>query len=636
MLSSILSLIFLLGAVSPVFAGPDVRSSFNDGKKIGFNERSFKAPLPRIEVKTTKSGVSETTVMPKTNLVYAIMPESIYLAGTTKQWVHKGMGDASFSGVSGWYRDPATGKLTHYGANEIPFEEHAGIYTVALASATTNYAIRSWQFDNVAWTKTRAGITLFGTDPAGTEKAMFLREDGTAANIHLISQTITESVFADNAIVTFSYYVKAGTRNWTAIRIVNKDNAPTLGYFNASTGALGILSGGSSFNVSEQTINGFYRLSATAMIGSAAANPQFQIYLADSDGGIVYNGDANSGLTIFGAMVSETPSAHPYLPTEGSAYVWAGNAGALTYQLDTMQTALDGTTNALSGASLWGEQLGAELPTAGDMNTACGVDWTCGGNWQISGSSAQVVPVGSSLLYQNVGFIEGSLYKVTFTISDRTAGTVSALMGTSDVYFQATIGSNGTFTYYAMEIAGGNGNFIFSANATFDGTIDTVSIKQVLNAWDSGDGHGLEPPHGTLIQAVRFTYDFYAEIPGANYGLLGVISSSASNLYHAGTAFIRTGDGTSSGVLSLSYQKDFWYWFVIEWAVLNSNVSQFRVCQVSGGLSCGNWIDYDGAYTVGSNLVYFYDSFGYVHLGPLLIYRSHLDSTFYDALGNGG
>ncbi|KKM14982.1 hypothetical protein LCGC14_1700690, partial [marine sediment metagenome] len=371
--------------------------------------------------------------------------------------------------------------------------------------------------------------------------------------------------------------------------------------------------------------------------------------LADSDGGIVYNGDANSGLTIFGAMVSETPSAHPYLPTEGSAYVWAGNAGALTYQLDTMQTALDGTTNALSGASLWGEQLGAELPTAGDMNTACGVDWTCGGNWQISGSSAQVVPVGSSLLYQNVGFIEGSLYKVTFTISDRTAGTVSALMGTSDVYFQATIGSNGTFTYYAMEIAGGNGNFIFSANATFDGTIDTVSIKQVLNAWDSGDGHGLEPPHGTLITAIRWTYDYTEGEPGSLLGLISLEPNYDSILYynnHANPAgVVNMNDGTTVNSVqpsgnNINWSANRWIWFALEWGQLNSNVSQMRGCvsDSDSGFVCESWVDYDGAFEYGTTLgvVKAQSARNLIHLGPLLIYRSHLDSTFYDALGNGG
>ena len=520
------------------------------------------------KVLTTDGGVSVWTALPDKNLVYAMIPRTLYESGVDD--VNRNMGSADFSGVTGWYRDPATGKLTHYGANEISFEEHAGIYTIPLASATTNYVTESEDF--TAWTKARVGITLYGTDPAGTEKAMFLREDGTAANTHRILLAIGAGVIAENTIVTYSVNAKAATRTW--MQLLHKRYDTTLepqAYFNTSDGTLGTNSGISSFVISG-LINGFRRYSITFSSGSGAGTMQPEFSLADSDGGKSYNGDANSGLTIFGAMVSETPSAHPYLPTEGSAYVWAGNAGALTYSLNTMETALDGTVNGTvdSGTSLWGEQLGVEL-SAGNPTA-------------------------------------GLLYKITAdTGGDFYAGSVV------DEYWVAV------------------------GTETLDGD---SKAKHVLNAWDSGDGDGLEPPHGTLIQAVRHTYN-RAEVPAdaTNHGYITTRNDSTGTLiyrYQNGISLVSF-DGSTAAQAAIDIVAHSWSWLVLEVGKLNSNVSQFRLCEISGGLSCGAWADYDGDYSItGSNLHYFFSGFGYIHFGPTLIYRTHLDSTFYDQLGNGG
>ncbi|KKM64487.1 hypothetical protein LCGC14_1500780, partial [marine sediment metagenome] len=113
-------IIFLLLSSSNSFG--QVFTSDDCSRRIGIGGgvQIFKAPVPRVEVKTTISGTSMITPLCDPNLVYAMIPEALLLAGVTDEWVHKGMGDAAFAGVTGWYRDPKTGLLTHYAADAIP------------------------------------------------------------------------------------------------------------------------------------------------------------------------------------------------------------------------------------------------------------------------------------------------------------------------------------------------------------------------------------------------------------------------------------------------------------------------------------------------------------------------------------
>ena len=534
----------------------------------------IKAPVPRLEVKTTISGTSVITPLRDPNLIYAMIPEALLLAGVTDEWVRRNMGDAAFAGVTGWYLDPDTGLLTHHEITEIPIELHAGIYSIALASATTNYNTHSELFSDAAWSKQRTGVTPGAIDPMGTTKAFRFGEDQSVETTHYIRQTINEAVFADNAIVTFSVYAKADSRTWLVLVPQTKDASTVVANFNLTNGTVGVTSGASSAAIS-RSINGFYRISVTYMIESAANNPIFDIRIGEADNDSSYTGDGVSGLTIFGAMVSESPSAHPYLPTEGSAYVWAGNAGALTYSLATMETALDNTVTGTvdSGTSIWGIQLGTEI-SAGALTV-------------------------------------GNLYFIT----DEEGGhwfPGSGLSGAS--YF---VEASGTTTADANN-----------------------KVQRVLNAWDSGDGHGLEPPGGTMITAVRFTYD-YLSIPGGTSGLVGLTTGGIGNsLLSTGftAGYLKSRDGPSdASLVSVNWSPNRWWWFVVEFGRLNSNVSQFRLCRLNNGLSCGSWTDYSGSYADNSGAFnYFVNGFGYVHFGPLLIYRTHLDSTFYDALGNGG
>ena len=490
--------------------------------------------------------------------------------------VNRGMGSPAQSGVSYWYRNPDTGLLTHCAANEICVELHAGIYSIPMASATTNYATRSELFSSGTWVKTRSSVTAGATDPRGATKAFRLGED-QSDNSHFINVLFSNAIFADNVMTTFSFFAQADTRNWIQILINDKDGVSSQGaYFDLSTGTIGTIdSGVSSAWISEKTYGGFYRIAITLMSGSGGDNITYVIALADADTNNSYQGDGVSGLTIFGAMASEDPSAMPYLPSEGSIEVWAGNAGALTYSLNTMEAALDGTVSPASGTTLWGEQLGIEI-AAGALTV-------------------------------------GNLYKIS---ADNLEGH-----------------------WFGSPVSSVTGMYFVELSGTTTADSDN-KVQQVLNPWNSGDGHGLEPPHFTLIQAVRHTYN-RAEIPAdaKNHGYLTTRNDSANTLiyrYQNGLSLVSF-DAATAAQAAIEIVAHSWSWLVLEVGKLNSNVSQFRLCEISGGLSCGAWADYDGDYNVvGDNLVYFYSGFGLVYFGPTILFRSHLDSTFYDSLGGGG
>ncbi len=529
------------------------------------------AQMPEIRLKTTAgSGVSQVTIPTNENLIYAMYPRTMQESGVT-DGMNRNLGTPGFSGSTGWYRNPTTGLVTHHEATEIPFEEHAGIISIPLASATTNYFTYSELFSDASWVKTRSSVTAGEIDPMGTTKAFRLGED-QINDTHSLVVTLAEPVIADNTITTVSLFIKAGTRDWLELRIDDKDNTIASAYFNAATGEIGTTSGVSSAWISDETYNGFYRASITFMSGSKGDNFQSTVGIAASDGDRSYQGDGASYIIIFGAMVSETPSAHPYLPTEGSAYVWSGNAGALTYSLDTMETVMSTDGPGGSGTSLFGENLGAEIATG---TLALGV-----------------------------------LYKITAD----TGG---------DFYVGSAVGEY----------------FISKGTETADAN---SKVKQVLNAWDSGpdSSGGLASPHFTLIQAVRHTYN-RAEVPAdaTNHGYLTTRNNSAGTLiyrYQNGSSLVSF-DGTTAAQATIDIVAHSWSWLVLEVGKPNSNVSQFRLCEISDGLSCGAWANYDGDYLItGSNLHYFFSGFGYVHFGPTLFYRGFLDSTFYDQLGSGG
>lgn len=102
-----------------------------------------------------------------------------------------------------------------------------------------------------------------------------------------------------------------------------------------------------------------------------------------------------------------------------------------------------------------------------------GSDWTANSPWTISGGRATHPSTGVSTLAQSVGLNDGSDYRLTFTVLNRSAGEVVPRFtgGTN------TIGTwrdaDGTYQEELTAVTGNN-SFSFVADASFLGDVDDV------------------------------------------------------------------------------------------------------------------------------------------------------------------
>jgi len=119
---------------------------------------------------------------------------------------------------------------------------------------------------------------------------------------------------------------------------------------------------------------------------------------------------------------------------------------------------------------------GSELVTNGDFATDS--DWTKGTGWTISGGKANSdgSQTSQSNLFQTGIVPINKTYKATFTIVV-TSGSMVLSIGGSNA--QPTVSSSGTYSF-TSKATSGDSNFYFSANSSFVGSVDNVSVKEVL------------------------------------------------------------------------------------------------------------------------------------------------------------
>jgi hypothetical protein len=123
--------------------------------------------------------------------------------------------------------------------------------------------------------------------------------------------------------------------------------------------------------------------------------------------------------------------------------------------------------------------LSSELVTNGDFATDS--DWIYGDGWNIEDGFAKCngTQTGNSIFYQNLGDLSNKTVKFTFTISNFGGGELeTSFFGASGTtVFEVT--ANGDYTFYVNVHSGHNGNTGFTANSSFIGYVDNVSVKEV-------------------------------------------------------------------------------------------------------------------------------------------------------------
>jgi hypothetical protein len=181
------------------------------------------------------------------------------------------------------------------------------VYESAAAKTRTNVLLRSEEFDNATWLKTRATAVQAPAvlSPQGTATVEKLTEDATANSTHLLTQ-------GPRALAlgrwTYSIYAKAAER--TQIQLGAWDTVtPRNASFNLATGQILAADPGTTARIADAG-DGWWRCSITFDI---TAN-QFDAYIYLLSGGTgIYTGNGASGVYVWGAQAEQGEAATAYM-----------------------------------------------------------------------------------------------------------------------------------------------------------------------------------------------------------------------------------------------------------------------------------------------------------------------------------
>lgn len=128
--------------------------------------------------------------------------------------------------------------------------------------------------------------------------------------------------------------------------------------------------------------------------------------------------------------------------------------------------------------------LGSEKVINGDFSSSAG--WNLGTGWSIGGGDATKGGGAASNLDRADGsFLAGKSYLIKVDISAHTSGSLKVELPSSQ---NEDLGITGTGCYYVIITASvDGGTFSIFDFTSFDGSIDSISIKEVLSPWIPGN-----------------------------------------------------------------------------------------------------------------------------------------------------
>jgi len=151
--------------------------------------------------------------------------------------------------------------------------------------------------------------------------------------------------------------------------------------------------------------------------------------------------------------------------------------------------------------------------------------------------------------------VSDAIYEVTYTVTNRTAGTLTPGLNTGlTTYAGATISSNATFTTYIKTFLACD-TFLLTASSAFDGDVDTVSVKRIAATWSFGGtslvGWDIEDVTG---YAMTISAGAYGNCAGCGLIQNGIVQPLTDY-----TVVIHVQDGTGTVVVNVGGTDSVYY-----------------------------------------------------------------------------
>lgn len=205
--------------------------------------------------------------------------------------------------------------------------------------------------------------------------------------------------------------------------------------------------------------------------------PRAIIAAGAGGGGAAFDPASLFGPSDHGAIIDLTDASLLFQSNAGTGAVSADN-DPIGYATDLGPDGKPVLQAAAASKPLWSgapRTLGSELVTNGGFATD--TDWTKGTGWTIGSGVATKTAGTASVLSQAISLTAGKTYFVTYQIT-RTAGAVTARFTGGTTVSGAARSYRGSYVDLLVSVTG-NTTLEFSADASFAGSVDNVTVKEV-------------------------------------------------------------------------------------------------------------------------------------------------------------